>query len=93
MRQSNAAWMSDIMRSGSGTYSLGHLVSVNATPRASQRALIGLGAANCHIPGKFMSCFTRHIVVQVTRKKVSSDHHHAGKHIRVYHRTCSLQLT
>ena len=51
MRQSNAAWMSKHYAD-----SLGHLVSVNATtPRASQHALTGLGAANCHIPGKLWS--------------------------------------
>ena len=45
-----------------GVYSLGHLVSVNATtPRASQHALTGRGAATCHIPGKFLSCLTCHI--------------------------------
>ena len=51
---------------GSGVYSLGHLVSVNATTtRAShdQHALTGFSAANCHIPGKFMSCLAYHIVV------------------------------
>ena len=53
--------------SGSGVYSVGHLVSVNATtPRASQHALTGLGAANCHIPGKFLSCLTCHIVYSTT---------------------------
>ena len=59
MRQSNASRMSDIMQ----TVYVGHLVSVNATtPRASQHALTGLGAANCHIPGKFLSCLACHIV-------------------------------
>ena len=53
--------------SGSGVYSLGHLVSVNATtPRASQHALTGRGAADCHIPGKFLSCLTCHIVYSTT---------------------------
>ena len=52
MRQSNATWMANIMQ----TVYIGHLVSVNATtPRASQHALTGLGAANCHIPGKLWS--------------------------------------
>ena len=84
--------------SGLGVYSLGHLVSVNATtPRASQHALTvytGLGAANCHIPGKFrvVGLVTLYIVphntVQVTRRNVS-DHHHAGKHTRVP-QDCSL---
>ena len=55
MRQSNASWMLDIMQQWVGCVHLGHLVSVNATtPRASQGALTGLGAANCHIPGKFL---------------------------------------
>ena len=40
MRQSNASRMPDIGSSGLGVYSLGHLVSVNATTfRASQHAL------------------------------------------------------
>ena len=65
------------------------------TPMPPQHALTGLGAANCHTPGKFWSCLTCHIVyntVQNTRRKVS-DHHNAGKHTRVPQDLQPAQLT
>ena len=87
--------------SGSGVYSLGRLVSVNATtPRASRHALTGLYRCyqlphSWHVLELFdlSHCIiVPHNTMKVTRRKVS-DHHHASKHTRVPQDLQPAQLT